>query len=246
MNLTYPLPDPAALWRRLVRATMVFLRKGSGEVARMSSLPLALMFSLFIGVPQIASAADDDAAEQLEIFIRSIDTFSADFQQTLYGEDSEPLQTSKGSVLLKRPGRFVWRYTEPASQEIVADGTRIWLYDLELEQVTVNAIDERLAGTPLVLLMGNAPLTESFKIVALGEEEGVSWLELTPLSGSSDFETVFIGLENDVLSAMELRDNFGQATQIRFSNFKSGFPVDNQTFEFQVPAGVDVIGAEGN
>jgi len=246
MNLTHLLPDPDLLWARSAGAALACLRKGSSEVAMLGSLSLGLMFSLFIAIPQIALAADDDATEQLEIFIRSIDTFSADFQQTLYGEDSEPLQTSKGSVLLKRPGRFVWRYTEPASQEIVADGNRIWLYDLELEQVTVNAIDERLAGTPLVLLMGNAPLTESFNIVALGEEEGVSWLELTPLSGSSDFETVFIGLENDVLSAMELRDNFGQATQIRFTNFKSGFPVDNKTFEFQVPPGVDVIGAEGN
>lgn len=230
MNLPFLWHSPVALARPWVR----------------SALCSALMVGLLSGVSYSALAASDEALEQLEAFTRSIDTFSADFQQTLYDEDSEPLQSSKGTVILKRPGRFVWRYTEPAAQEIVADGRRIWLYDRELEQVTVNAIDERLAGTPLVLLMGDAPLTEAFDVEALGEEQGVQWLELTPKSVDSDFETVFIGLEESALVAMELRDNFGQATQIRFSNFESGIEVDDGIFDFQVPEGVDVIGAEGN
>ena len=205
----------------------------------------ASVIVLLLGASSIAAAADDEAIAQLEAFTRSIETFSASFQQTLYDENSEPLQTSKGTVVLKRPGRFVWTYTEPAAQEIVADGTRIWLYDQELEQVTVNAIDERLAGTPLVLLMGDAPLTEAFEVESLGEEQGVQWLELTPRSESSDFETVFIGLADGGLSAMELRDNFGQATQIRFADFESGIKIDDSLFEFHVPDGVDVIGDPG-
>jgi outer membrane lipoprotein carrier protein len=186
-----------------------------------------------------------DSLSQLDSFIMDVETFQADFEQTLYDADSEPLQTSLGTIKLKRPGRFVWSYTQPDDQQIIADGERIWLYDKDLEQVTVNAINDRIAGTPLVLLMRSAPLDDSFDIQALGEADGINWVELTPKAETSDFELVFIGLNEAGLAAMELRDNFGQATQIRFSNFESGIELDDSLFMFVVPEGVDVIGLDG-
>lgn len=192
------------------------------------------------------SATADLAQDQLDSFVKDVETFQANFEQTLYDADSQPLQITTGSIKLKRPGRFVWAYEGAGSQEIIADGERIWLYDKELEQVTVNAIDERIAGTPLVLLMRSAPLEDSFEIVELGEAENINWLELTPKSETSDFEKVFIGLNEEGLAAMELRDNFGQATQIRFSDFESGIELDDSLFEFEAPEGVDVIGLDGN
>ena len=191
------------------------------------------------------SAIADDSLAQLDSFIQDVETFQADFEQTLYDAQSTPLQTSVGSIRLKRPGRFIWTYTEPEDQEIVADGERIWLYDKDLEQVTVSSIDERAAGTPLVLLMRSAPLNDTFDVEALGEADGINWIELTPKSETSDFEQVFIGMTQQGLAAMELRDNFGQATQIRFSNIEAGIALDDALFEFIVPAGVDVIGLDG-
>ena len=182
------------------------------------------------------------ALEQLESFIQDVDSFEANFEQTLYDSDSEPLQKSIGSIQIKRPGKFVWTYFSPEEQQIVADGARIWMYDKELEQVTVNTISDRIAGTPLVLLMRAAPLEESFDIEELGSADGVNWVELTPKVDSSDFEQIFIGLNADGLAAMELRDNFGQATQIIFSDFKAGVEFSDAFFEFIVPEGVDVIG----
>ena len=102
-----------------------------------------------------------------------------------------------------RPGRFIWRYEEPEVQEIIADGKRIWLYDEDLQQVTVTDIDERIAGTPLVLLMGTVPLEDEFTLATLGESDGIEWVELTPKTDSSDFEAVFIGLNEQGLAAME-------------------------------------------
>ena len=197
---------------------------------------------LFAMLAPIVSFAGD-ARDQLDSFVEDLQTFQADFEQTLYDADSEPLQKSSGTLKLKRPGRFVWTYTEPETQEIVADGERIWLYDKDLEQVTVNTIDERIAGTPLVLLMRSAPLEDTFQIRELGESDGITWLELTPLSDTSDFELVFIGLKDSGLAAMELRDNFGQATQILFSNFQADVVLEDSLFEFTPPPGVDVIGA---
>jgi len=182
------------------------------------------------------------ALDQLDSFLQDVETFEADFEQTLYDADSEPLKKSLGSVQLKRPGKFVWTYISPEEQKIVADGERIWMYDIDLEQVTVNTISDRVAGTPLDLLMRAAPLEDSFVIKELGSAEGVNWVELTPKVDSSDFEQVFIGLNAGGLAAMELRDNFGQATQIIFTDFKAGIELEDSLFKFVAPEGVDVIG----
>jgi len=199
-----------------------------------------------------ATTADGGGAlVRLAAFTDDIESFRANFEQTLYDADSEPLQSSRGSVVLKRPGRFVWDYTPgpdgergAIAQTIVADGERIWLYDRELAQVTVNAIDERVAGTPFVLLMGSAPLDEAYTVAALGESDGIEWLELVPKAAGGDFEALFVGLDERGLAALELRDNFGQATQILFSDFEANIDVDDATFAFEVPDGVDVIGLD--
>ena len=196
-----------------------------------------LAFSSLLAMP--AFAADD-----LQTVISDLASFTASFEQTLYDADSVPLQTTRGTIALKRPGRFNWQYTDPATQEIIADGTRIWLYDKDLEQVTVNKIDDRIAGTPLVLLMGTAPLADAFSVKSVGESDGIDWYELTPKVAESDFQLVFIGLSGDALASMELRDNFGQATQIIFSDFNANSELDDALFEFNAPAGVDIIGLD--
>ncbi|MBX2839284.1 MAG: outer membrane lipoprotein chaperone LolA [Gammaproteobacteria bacterium] len=199
---------------------------------------------LLLGLIPLAMA-DEEVLTRLEHFSKTLNSFSASFEQTLYDADSAPLKSSSGTVLLKRPGKFIWKYAEPEAQEIIADGARIWLYDKDLEQVTVNDIDDRVSGSPLVLLMGTKPLSDEFTVTPLGESDGIDWVELKPLETDTDFEVVYIGLNEAGLAAMELRDNFGQATQIIFSDFQADIPIDDATFEFIPPAGVDVIGADG-
>lgn len=185
-------------------------------------------------------AAEDFA--RLTDFTDNLDSFTSNFEQTLYDADSHPLKTSTGSIALKRPGRFVWQYETPDPQTIVSDGEKVWLYDIELEQVTVSPLTERASGTPLSLLMGGTPLEESFVIKTLGEAEGIVWFELTPKSADTDFEQIFLGLNESGLAVMELRDSFDQATQIRFNEFQSGVTLDDERFLFVPPDGVDVIG----
>ena len=194
--------------------------------------------------PAASVAGEPKSVETLENFIKTLTTFEAEFEQTLYDVDEEPLSTSTGSMKLKRPAKFLWEYTTPLPQLIVADGEKIWLYDEDLQQVTVNNIDDRINGTPLQLLMGNTPLSDGFAIETLGQADGIDWFELTPLEDSADFEQVFIGLRGDELAAMELRDTFGQATQIRLENFNDDVDIDDALFEFEVPDGVDVIGLD--
>ncbi len=184
----------------------------------------------------------------LQTFMDTVDAFSADFEQTLYDADGDTLQNSSGTVVLKRPARFRWEYADGdggiAGQVLVADGERVWLYDPDLEQVTVNRIDERVAGTPLVVLMGNEPLDTAFDVSSLGNSDGIDWFELAPVGTEGDFETVYVGLADGGLAAMELRDNFGQATQILFTDFDGSVTPDDSLFTFIAPPGVDVIGEE--
>lgn len=187
-------------------------------------------------------AAADDVLDRLRAFTMDLTSFTADFEQSLYNDDSELLKNDIGKLLLKRPGKFIWRYDGAGGQEFISDGKSLWMFDKELEQVTVNGLGDRLGGTPLVLLMGGVPLEEQFNVTPLGESDGIDWVELVPKDNSTDFESLFIGLNENGLAAMELRDNLGQATQIQFSNFKTGVNLNDKQFNFVAPEGVDVIG----
>lgn len=188
------------------------------------------------------TVADDDTLDRLRAFTMELKSFTADFEQSLYNADSELVKNDIGKLLLKRPGKFIWRYDGKGGQEFISDGKSLWMFDKELEQVTVNALDDRLGGTPLVLLMGGVPLEDQFDVTPLGESDGIDWVELVPKDSSTDFESLFLGLNGDGLAAMELRDNLGQATQIQFKNFKPGAALDDKQFNFVAPDGVDVIG----
>jgi len=178
-------------------------------------------------------------------FTSSLFSFSAEFTQTVYDSDSVALQESVGSVELMRPGRFRWTYTEPSSQLIVADGITLWVYDEDIKQVTAQPQSETLGNAPIGLLSGQRSIESDFTVAELGEEEGLSWFELTPLEQDTDFNTLFIALSESGLHAMELRDNFDQATQIKFTNFNKNIAIDAERFAFTPPEGADVIGEVG-
>lgn len=180
--------------------------------------------------------------DRLSAFTTTMVSFSGDFTQIVFNAKSKPIQESSGSLVLKRPGKFHWNYLQPSPQLIVADGKKIWIYDEDLAQVTVKTIDESLGATPIMLLGGDQNLKDEFKIVEVGEREGVEWLELEPLDKDTDFEKIYMGLDEQGLVAMELRDNFGQATQIQFSDITVNGDVDDALFEFTPAEGVDVVG----
>lgn len=127
-------------------------------------------------------------------------------------------------------------------QSIIADGERLWIYDIDLEQVTVKKLDQALGNAPIMLLSNNHPLDKDFELLDLGTREGLAWVQLQPKVRDTEFEQIYLGFSETALAVMELRDQFGQATQIRFNNFKMNIPADDRLFVFTPPAGVDVIG----
>ena len=146
------------------------------------------------------------------------------------------------SFYLDRPGKFRWNYQSPYEQEIVSNGKRIWIYDVDLQQVTVQNPEHGLASTPMALLENSIKLHQGFDVSSLDNKEGVYRLKLSSKTKDSDFGAIVVGLDADGLRFMQLHDQFEQVTDIVFSNSISNTVFPNSVFEFVPPEGVDVFG----
>jgi outer membrane lipoprotein carrier protein len=194
------------------------------------------------------AATDDNAAGQqrVEKFLSSLEGFQAEFRQVLTDRAGQILDESSGSLAIRRPNRFRWEYKEPFEQVIVADGARIWLYDSDLEQVTVRKLDQSLSATPAMLLSGQGKLEDNFKVTQTSSQAGVQWVRMEPRRTDTDFRWVRLGFAGDVLKFMELADKLSQTTMLEFSQFERNPPMDPARFTFVVPPGADVIGDASN
>ncbi|MCU7935443.1 MAG: outer membrane lipoprotein chaperone LolA [Candidatus Thiodiazotropha sp. (ex Dulcina madagascariensis)] len=180
--------------------------------------------------------------QQLEAFLKDLETLQADFRQTLQQQDDGQVYASNGVFYLKRPGLLRWEYDTPNKQLIVADGDRIWLHDIELEQVSHRSQQAALTGTPAQLLSDLAPFTEHFQVHDLGEQEDLSWVELLPKEKEAQFASVRLALSGNRLQRMEMVDNFGQTTRFFFDNMQRNPVLDDALFKFEPPPMIDLIG----
>lgn len=200
-----------------------------------------LLASFLIVLTSVARAETPEQA--LARFFDGVQTLQAGFTQTQTDERGETLGESAGTMTLARPGRFRWEYQSPAPQLIVTDGSKLWLYDRDLKQVTVRPAAEALQGTPAALLSQQQTLTDSFRIADVGFEAGARRLRLTPKAKDGDFQSVDLWLQAGTPVRMLFKDQLGGATDIRFSGVRSNGRVDAAQFRFQPPAGVEVIDA---
>ena len=178
----------------------------------------------------------------LEDFLANTLTLEASFQQTMRAHDGEVLQQTAGRFYLHRPGKFRWNYQSPYEQVIVSDGERIWIHDVDLDQVTVQRQDAGLPSTPMALLQDSSKLHESFTVSPLDDKDGVYRLKLNSKSKESDFGEIVIGVDVKGLRFMQLHDQFEQVTDIVFSDITINTKLAKEIFEFIPPEGVDVFG----
>ena len=150
-------------------------------------------------------------------------------------------ESAEGTVALARPGKFRWDYRVPA-QLIVSDGTTVWLYDVDLSQVTIRPAADSLSGTPALLFSGQTDLGAEFKIADGGEADGLAWSRLTPKNAESDFRELSVGIAGGELRRMVLVDRLGQTMRIEFDRIERNPRLDASIFSFTPPPGVDVVG----
>lgn len=189
-------------------------------------------------LPQAALA---DSIEELKSLLRETLTARARFAQIVLDKDLKVLQQSAGNMAFARPGRFRWEYEKPYQQLIVGDGSRLWIYDRDLNQVTVRRLDGALGSSPAALLAGSNEIERGYTLSKAGNEQGLEWLEAVPKARDTVFESIRLGFSKSGLEAMELRDQFGQVTVIKFSAMQRNVELAPELFRFSPPAGADVI-----
>ncbi|OFZ88923.1 MAG: outer membrane lipoprotein carrier protein LolA [Betaproteobacteria bacterium RBG_16_64_18] len=175
-------------------------------------------------------------------FLSTTQSAKGEFEQKVVDQGGRIVQQSRGTLAFKRPGKFRWTYVKPYAQIIVGDGTRVWIYDEDLRQVTVRRVDQALTSTPAALLAGNNEAMRAFRISDEGEKDGLEWLEAVPRDKEGGFERVRMGFGSGGLEAMEFYDSFGQITLLRFTSLARNPGLDPSTFRFSPPKGADIVG----
>jgi outer membrane lipoprotein carrier protein len=197
---------------------------------------------LFLSSAAFAGAAEAASLDQFKTFLRTTLSARADFEQKVYDRGRKLVQESKGTFVFQRPGKFRWSYAKPAEQLIVGDGERVWIYDKDLNQVTVRRLTKAIGSTPAALLAGASDVEAAFELKDAGMRDGLEWLEARPKEKEAGFELVRMGFGVAGVQAMELVDHFGQTTHLRFSNLVRNPKVDPKEFQFEPPKGADVLG----
>ena len=200
------------------------------------------MRGVLLGLLLAPALALGAGVERFQAYLRDTQTARADFEQRVYDRDKKLVQQSKGSFAFLRPGRFRWTYAQPYPQVIVGDGARVWIYDEDLNQVTVRAMARALGSTPAALLAGAADVERAFELSDAGQRDGLEWLEAKPREREAGFERIRLGMGTAGVQAMELVDQFGQTTVLRFSNIARNPSLDPSAFRFTPPKGADVLG----
>jgi outer membrane lipoprotein carrier protein len=193
------------------------------------------------GLPALANAS---ALDQFKSFVAGTKSAKGEFTQrqvkTMDGSAKVSNQAS-GTFSFQRPGKFIWLYQKPYEQLLQADGDKLYIYDKDLNQVTVKKLGNAIGSSPAAILFGSNDLEQNFTLKDAGSKDGLEWLEATPKTRDTSFERIGIGLKDGVPHAMELRDNFGQVSLLTFNRFEKNPAMPADQFKFTVPKGADVF-----
>ena len=200
---------------------------------------LSIAISAFL----LATTAHAGAADKLKNFIASTRSAQASFSQEVQDKKGKRIQSASGTMQFVRPGKFRWFYQKPYEQLIVGDGEKFWLFDVELNQVTVKKLDAALGSSPAALLAGSNEIERGFVLKDAGGRDNLDWLQASPRALDTSFEKILMAFNaQSDLVVMELYDALGQKTVLRFSGMQRNPQLSPQLFKFVPPKGADVLG----
>jgi outer membrane lipoprotein carrier protein len=197
----------------------------------------------------IPASAQAGAIDKLKTFIATMHSARANFTQQVLDQNGNQIQNASGIMEFQRPGKFRWTYQKPYEQLIVGDGSKFWLYDADLNQVTVRKLDAALGSSPAALLSGSNEIERGFMLTEDGKRDGLEWLKATPKDTGpgnkeqdSSFNSILMGFNAQAeLAVMELNDMFGHKTVLHFSAMQRNPKFSAQLFKFTPPKGADVL-----
>jgi outer membrane lipoprotein carrier protein len=195
-----------------------------------------------------AGLARAGGLESLELFVKTAKTGRADFTQVVTPPAKEGqttrAKTSTGTFEFSRPSRFKFVYKKPFEQTIVADGQTLWLYDVDLNQVTTRKQAEVLGSTPAALIASAADISAlraDFTLATAPDKDGLEWVLATPKAKDGQLQNVRIGFRAGQLASLDILDSFGQKSSMTFAAFQSNVSLDAASFQFKPPQGADVV-----
>jgi len=191
-----------------------------------------------LGLPTVAHAA---AVDQLRSFLTQTQSARGDFTQRVTARAGSKPQESSGTFAFQRPGKFRWVYGKPYQQTLVADGDRLFIYDKDLNQVTVRKLTGALPASPASILFGSNDFERDFVVEDGGSRDGLQWIVARPRAKDTVFDRVEIGFRDSLPAAMALTDSFGQTSILVFGKVERNPPLAADTFRFVAPAGADVL-----
>lgn len=199
--------------------------------------------AVLVATGLMSTSAWAGGRDKLDEFFTQINTMQSAFTQQVIDDKGALRQSSSGNVYLSRPGKFRWEYAAPDKHEIVADGKNVWIYDVELDQVTVKPMTQALSAAPIGMLTQKQSVDKQFNVQEM-EADGskLEWFRLTPKKKDSDFTTMDLGVSTTGVEEMILGDKFGQQTYIKFEGLRTDIDIDSSRFSFTPPKGADVIG----
>lgn len=197
-----------------------------------------ILLAVLISTKCIASPVED-----LSKLMNPIRTISASFAQMVYDNHGRQIQSSMGTMALSKPGKFRWVTSQPQSQTLIANGNRLWIYDPDLQQVTIRAINSSSGDSPALLLSNfSATLNKDYTVSEMnGTRDEMRWFKLVPKNKNSGYQLIQLGFYNDSVRQMVLQDNLGHSTKIRFNHVKTNSTLGNNLFTFNAPKNVDVL-----
>jgi outer membrane lipoprotein carrier protein len=220
-------------------------QKNMQQITKLSSKHIAgLLMTCALALPGFAHAS---ALEQFKAFVAGTKAAKGEFTQHLIVSDAaaksggKAPKVSSGTFVFARPGQFIWIYQKPYEQTLQSDGTQVYIYDKDLNQVTTRKLGNALGSSPAAILFGSNDLEQNFVLKEDGSKDGLEWLLATPKAKDTTFDHIRIGLRNGVPEAMELTDSFGQTSALAFTKFEKNPSIAADQFKFVVPKGADVL-----
>ena len=222
-------------------------RKAAADGARCGARLRRTLAAASLFAALAADVAAHAAGTPLDRYLDELRTLRATFLQTVTDAHGNEIDRATGTLIVSRPGKFSWEIHpqtsgSSAGQLMVCDGTNLWFFDRDLEQVTVRPVDVALSATPAMLLSGVTDVRKSFSITPAGSRGGLEWALVEPRDAEADFRSALFGFAHQELKRMILEDKLGQTTTISFGKVERNAPVAPGELTFTPPAGADVIG----
>tara|TARA_B100001250_G_scaffold369436_1_gene352901 strand:+ start:214 stop:840 length:627 start_codon:yes stop_codon:yes gene_type:complete len=204
----------------------------------MIKIKLIFLIFVYLFIFETSNANNNDP---LQYFLSDLKTLQGNFVQILINENGEELERTEGILYLKIPDSFSWHYQKPYIQKIISNGKKLWIFDEDLEQVTVRNIDDSFDQTPAGIILGNQSIKKHFVQISMGLIDGYNWIELTPKDLEAQYKNIKIGFDKNNIGMMIILDNLEQITRIDFFDPKKNIKLSSEIFNFKVPNNIDVF-----